>query len=288
MAIDYHYLMNLPPLSVSQRYSWRETVLYALGVGAGRIAANDPHGLKFVYEQQLVALPTLATVLAYPGFWARDPKYGITWRKLLHRDQSIEIHAPIPAEGEVHALLRIDEIYDRGAEKGALLCFSRQIVDASSQLPLATVRQVNVLRADGGFGGPPDRTPPGPEPPDRAPDLLMTLPTNPDQALLYRLSGDLNPLHIDPATAAVAGFERPILHGLASFGAVGLAVVCRLCGYDPTRVRRFGARFSSPVYPGDTLEVAIWSVDQGRAIVEASVIERHVTVIRNGYVDFHA
>jgi acyl dehydratase len=288
MAIDYKYLMSLPPLVTGQRYTMRDTLLYALGLGAGLAAAGDANCLRFVYEKNLAALPTMATILAYPGFWAQDPKYGITWRKLLHRDQSIEIHGEIPTAGDVRGEMTIDEIYDRGAEKGALLCFSRRIFNLASGELLATVRQVNVLRADGGFGGPPDRTPAGQAAPDRPPDQVARLRTSVDQALVYRLSGDMNPLHADPEVAAAAGFEKPILHGLASFGVVGLAVVCRLCGYDPSKIRRMDARFSSPVYPGETLEVSIWRLAEGAAALEARALDRDITVIRNGFVEFRS
>jgi acyl dehydratase len=286
MAINYHYLMNLPPLVVHQRYTARDTILYALGVGAGLAAANDPHYLRLVYEKDLAALPTMATVLAYPGFWAKDPKYGIAWRKLLHRDQSIEIHGAIPVEGEVRGEMTIDEVYDRGAEKGALLCFSRRIYNSANGDLVATVRQVNVLRADGGFGGPEDRTPPPNKPPERAADGIVRLATNRDQALVYRLSGDLNPLHVDPAVAIAAGFERPILHGLASFGIAGLAFAGRPGAADYGSLRRFEARFSAAVYPGETFEVSIWHLAPGRSAFQARVVERDTVVIRDGRVDY--
>ncbi len=288
MAIDYKYLMSLEPLVIHHRYTTKDTILYALGLGAGVAAAADPKCLRYVYEQNLSALPTMATILAYPGFWAQEPKYGITWRKLLHRDQSIEIHGEIPTAGEVRGEMTIDEIYDRGAEKGALLCFSRRIFDTTTGELLATVRQVNVLRADGGFGGPVDRASPGYEAPQRSPDLVVPLRTSFDQALVYRLSGDMNPLHADPEVAKASGFERPILHGLASFGIAGLAIVSQVCGYDPSKIRRMDARFSSPVYPGETMEVSIWHMAAGAAAFEARVIERAVKVIRNGFIEYRS
>jgi acyl dehydratase len=286
MPLDYDFLMGLPPVEIEHSYTVRDTMLYALGVGAGLAAVENPASLRFVYENNLAALPTMAVVLAYPGFWAKDPKYGITWQKLLHGGQSIELHAPIPVEGRVHGEMTIDEIYDKGAEKGALLHFSRRIYDAATGTMIATVRQVNVLRADGGFGGPAG-PPPEPHPvPARPADAVLRLPTSPDQALVYRLSGDLNPLHADPAIAAAAGFERPVLHGLASFGVVGRAVLAQLCGGEPERLKRFDVRFSSPVYPGEAFEVRLWTDAPGRASLEASVVGRGATVIRNGYVEY--
>src|SRR6218665_3232986 len=127
MTIDYDYLRNLPPLVIDHSYDARDTILYALGVGAGLAAATNADDLKYVYEAGLSALPTMAVTLSYPGFWARDPKYGITWQKLLHVEQSVELHAKIPVSGRVRGEMLIDEIYDRGADKGAVMHFSRRI-----------------------------------------------------------------------------------------------------------------------------------------------------------------
>lgn len=288
MPLDYHRLMGMPPVETEHRYTARDTMLYALGVGVGLSAVENRSDLRFVYEEGLVALPTMAVVLAYPGFWSRDPKYSITWQKLLHADQSVELHAPLPVEGHVRGETTIDEIYDRGAEKGAMMHFSRRIYNVATGTLLATVRQTNLLRADGGFGG---KTPPSPRPhatPERAPDIELSLPTSPDQALIYRLSGDYNPLHADPVVAAASGFERPILHGLASYGVVGRAILAALCGNEPERLKRFDVRFSSPVYPGETLQVRMWRDGPGRAFVEADAAERGVTVMRNGHVELVA
>ncbi len=286
MPLDYHFLKSLPPLVVHQRFSTRDTIMYALGVGAGLAAVADPFYLRFVYEKDLAPLPTMATILAYPGFWSRDPKYGITWQKLLQRDQTIEIHGPIPTEGEVRGEMTIDEIYDRGADKGALMHFSRKIFDAANGELIATVRQVNVLRADGGFGGPAEPHMPRPAPPQRSPDLVVRLQTRPDQALLYRLSGDLNALHVDPAVATASGFERPILHGLASLGVVGLAFAGTAVQTTARLVKRVEARFANPVYPGETFEVYVWRDEAGNAAFEARVAERDTMVIRDGRIEY--
>ncbi|MBX3579471.1 MAG: MaoC family dehydratase N-terminal domain-containing protein [Rhizobiaceae bacterium] len=286
MALDYSYLTGLPPIEIDHAFTTRDTMLYALGVGAGATAGRDADDLAFVYEDGLKTLPTMAVVLAYPGFWSRDPKFGITWQKLLHVEQSIELHAPLPVEGRVIGKMTIEEIYDRGPDKGALMHISRRVFDTASGTLLATVRQVNLLRADGGFGGKAAPPPPPPSVPDRPPDEVISLPTSVDQALIYRLSGDTNPLHADPAVAKSAGFERPILHGLCSFGVVGRAVLKSLCGNDPQRLRRFDVRFTSPVYPGETLETRIWRTDVGSAAIEAYVVERGVAAMRNGHAKY--
>jgi acyl dehydratase len=288
MALDYAFLTGLPPLQIDHSYTASDTILYALGVGAGLSAAKNRDDLAFVYEPGLKALPTMAVVLAYPGFWSRDPKYGITWQKLLHVEQSIELHAPLPIEGRIRGEMTIDEIYDRGPDKGALLHVSRRVFDATNGLLLATVRQVNLLRADGGFGGKAG-SPPAPNAiPDRVPDSTLALPTSVDQALIYRLSGDTNPLHADPAVAAAAGFDRPILHGLCSFAIAGRALLKTLCANEPGRMRRFDARFTSPVYPGETIETRMWRTGDGVAAFEAYSLERGVAVMRNGFVRYDA
>ena len=287
MPLDYDYLMGMPPLETFQKFAVRDTILYALGVGAASEAPSDPAELQFVYEENLKALPTMAVVLAYPGFWAKDPKYKLTWQKLLHGEQSLEIHQPLPVAGEFRGLTTIDAIYDKGAEKGAILHSSRKILDATGA-PLATVRQAVFLRGDGGFGGS-SQGAPKPHPiPTRPPDTSVELRTRADQALLYRLSGDLNPLHVDPKVAVSAGFAATILHGLASYGIVGRGLLRVLCDNDPHRVRRLDVRFTNPVYPGDTLLVEIWREDTGRAAFRARVLARDCVALQNGLIEFEA
>jgi acyl dehydratase len=286
MPLHYEFLTGMAPLRIDQHFTAQDTIRYALGIGTGLTVAEDPRDLRYVYELDLHSLPTMAVILAYPGFWAREPKYGITWQKLLHVGQSIQLHAPLPIEGRVWGETTVDEIYDRGAEKGALMHVSRRIFDAGSKALLATVRQVNLLRADGGFGGK-RGDPSAPHPtPQRPPDATVRLPTSLDQALIYRLSGDTNPLHADPAVAAAAGFPKPILHGLASFGVAGRAVVKGLCDGEAGRVKRIDVRFSSPVFPGETIETRMWREADERGAFEAVVVERGVVVMRNGYAEF--
>ncbi|MGE5566125.1 MAG: MaoC/PaaZ C-terminal domain-containing protein [Parcubacteria group bacterium] len=286
MALDYDYLMSLPPIETRHVFRVRDTILYALGVGAGLDAPTDPHELQFVYEEGLKALPTMAVVLAYPGFWAKDPKYGLDWRRVLHGEQSIELHRPLPVAGELRGLTTIDAIFDKGADKGAVLYSSRRIEDVASGELVATVRQSSFLRGDGGFGGRSEGAPKPHPIPERAPDMVLQMKTRPEQALIYRLSGDYNPLHIDPEVARQAGFGAPILHGLASYGVAGRAVLRALTGGDPGRLRRYDVRFSSPVFPGETLEVALWREGPGRGALAARVVERDVRVLQNGYVEF--
>jgi acyl dehydratase len=285
MPLDYEKIMGFPPMETVQELTVRDTILYALGVGVGAGAPGDPGELKYIYEDGLHALPTMAVVMAYPGFWARDPKFGLTWQKLLHGEQSIEIHRPLPVEGRLRGVTTLDEIYDKGAGRGAVLTSSRRIYDHDGDL-VATVRQASFLRADGGFGGKAEGAPKPHQLPDRAPDAIVHAATRPDQALLYRLSGDYNPLHVDPKIAAEGGFERPILHGLAGFGVVGRALLKAICGDLPERLRRMDARFSSPVYPGDVFAIDIWREGDGRAAFRARIPDRSVIALQHGYLEF--
>lgn len=286
MPLDYERLMGLPPRITRQTYTQRDTILYALGVGAGQDMSRHPEDLKFVYEHGLEALPTMAVVLAYPGFWQKEPEYRLTWQKILHGEQSIVLHQPLCTTGVVRSEMTIDAIYDKGADKGALLCFRREIYDDASGVHLATVRQSSFLRADGGFGGAGGNAPAPAAIPERAPDMREEMATRTDQALIYRLSGDDNPLHVDPRVAAAAAFDRPILHGLCTYGFAGRALLKWLCGNASAKLRRMDARFSSPLFPGETIRVDIWDLADGRANFRVIGVGNSRVVIDHGYAEY--
>lgn len=281
MPIVHDRLMNFPIPEIRQRLRWQDCALYALSLGCGQ-DPMDGDDLRFVTEGPAMrALPTMAVVLGYPGFWLADPATGVDALRLVHGEQAVELHAKLPIEGEVIGRSRVTGIVDRGAGKGALLYTERVILDAATGATLATLEQTTFLRGDGGHGGPsgPVRTP-VPEP-EGAPDVVLDLPTRPEIALLYRLNGDHNPLHSDPAVAAAAGFPRPILHGLATFGIVGRALLRAACGNDPARFGRMACRFSAPVYPGETIRTEIWR-QPSRIAFRARVPERDVVVVGHG------
>ena len=280
MALDYDKLMAMPPLVTEHVISERDTIIYALGVGSTE--------LRHVYEGMLEALPTMAVVMAYPGFFAKDPRYGLTWQKLLHGEQSIELHGRLPVSGRFIGETTFEEIFDKGAHKGAVMLTKRVVREAGSGAAVATSRSTMFLRGDGGFGQRAAGAPPLPHPvpENRAPDAMVSLATRHDQAALYRLSGDYNPLHIDPAAAIAAGFARPILHGLCTYGIVGRALLAAVCENDASRFRRMDVRFSSVVYPGETIRVEIWREGGGRAGFRALAEERGAVVINNGYLEF--
>ncbi len=287
MAIDYQRLKNWPFAEIEHSYGAKDTILYALGLGFGA-DPMDRAQLRFVYEEGLKALPTMATVLAYPGQWAKNPETGIDWKQVVHGEQSVVIHRPLPPAGTVVGRTVIEEIVDKGAGKGALVYSRRDISDQETGEPLASLHSTSFLRGNGGFGGPSGPTRAVHALPERAPDLVCDIATLPQAALIYRLSGDYNPLHADPEIAAVAGFPRPILHGLCTFGVAGHALLRMLCSYDPTRLRRMDARFSAPVYPGETIRTEIWREGEGRAGFRCRVLGRGAVVINNGLAEISA
>lgn len=256
MDFDYQRLLDYRIPEARQRYSVRDTMLYALGVGLGADPL-DRDQLAFVYEKGLKVLPTYPVVLGYPGFWMADPATGIDAVRLVHGEQGIVIHKLPPPEGEVIGRTRISSVIDKGAGKGMLVYTEREVVDAASGELLASLPSTTFCRGNGGFGGPTGPVPPVHTLPERDPDVSIALATLPRQALLYRLSGDYNPLHADPAVAEAAKFERPILHGLCTLGVAGHALL-KAAGYVPERIASIHARFTAPVYPGDTLTTDIW------------------------------
>jgi acyl dehydratase len=287
MAINYERLKNWPFRDVEHDYRAKDTILYALGLGFGA-DPMDKDQLRFVYEEGLKALPTMATVLAYPGQFAKNPESGIDWKRVVHGEQSFVIHKPLPATATVVGRTVIEEIVDKGAGKGALLYSRRDVRDKQTGELLASLRSTSFLRGDGGFGGPSGPTRPAHALPERAPDAVCDIATLPQAALIYRLSGDYNPLHADPEIGKAAGFPRPILHGLCTFGVAGHALLRTLCGYDPARLTRMEARFSSPVFPGETVRTEIWREGPGRAGFCCRIAARDAVVINNGLVEFAA
>ncbi len=280
MAINYDKLMAWPFADVRHRYTTRDTMLYALGIGLGADPMNEAE-LRFVYEKNLCVLPTYPVVLGYPGLWIKDPGTGVDWTKLVHGEQGLRIHRLPEAAGEVIGRTRVTGVIDKGEGRGALVLTERKITDAASGELLCTLTSTTFCRADGGFGGPASSAPVIHVLPERTPDVTLDRPTDLRAALIYRLSGDYNPLHAEPAMAKTAGFERPILHGLCTFGIAGHALTNTVCDNDPTRLIAMNVRFTSPVYPGETIRTEMW-VDGNIVSFRARVVERDVVVLNNG------
>lgn len=262
--LDYQALKARRFPEVVQTWGPRDCILYALGVGAGM----EPGDLAYTYERGLRVLPTQAVVLGYPGFWLRAPDAGLDWASVLHTHQELIIHRPLAVEGTIIGRTSIEEIHDRGA-RGALMITRRDIADAATGAALATVRVTELCRGQGGFGGPPPPAQARPVFPDRPADMVVTLPSSPQAALIYRLSGDDNALHVDPEVAAEVGFDQPILHGLSTFGMAGRAVLRAFCADAPERLRLLRVRFTSPVLPGETLRFELWRDGPGRGLFRA-------------------
>lgn len=236
------------------RYSARDTMLYALSVGAGS-RAGDERELDLVYEERLRALPTLATVLAHPGQWIAAPAIGANVARLVHGEQRLELLRALPAEGEVVVDHEVRAVVDKGAGRGAIVHFEKRIAESATGRPLAVTSQALYLRDDGGCGSHGEPPAPLPEASSGAPGFADEIRTMPTAALLYRLNGDRNPLHVDPERARRAGFDRPILHGLCTYGIAAYLLVRSLCGYEPARLVSLAARFTSPVFPGETVRI---------------------------------
>jgi len=286
--LDYHACKHWKFEDIVHRYTERDTMLYALGLGYGA-DPMDRGELRFVYEQQLQAVPTMATVMGSPGIWWRDPRTGADPVKLVHGEQDLRLFKPLPAAATLVARNRVLSLTDKGAGKGAIAVLLRELVDSGSGEKIAESRNVTFLRGDGGFSAQDGVSDPGPEPlppvPERPADVEVAYATLPQAALIYRLSGDVNPLHADPDFAARAGFDRPILHGLCSYGMAARAVIEKLLDHDAARLKRIAVRFTSPVWPGETVRYELWREGEGHVRLRASVDVRGVVVLNNGIVE---
>ncbi|MEG9861886.1 MAG: MaoC/PaaZ C-terminal domain-containing protein [Parvularculales bacterium] len=278
MAIDYDHIMSLQKKDEPFSYTDRETMLYGLGVGFGRDPMNE-NELAFVYEKNLKTIPSMATVIAWGAGSMRES--GINYLMVVHGEQRLTLHRPLPAVADILADSRVTGVYDKGADKGALIVTETALRLADTGEPLCTLGSTTFARGDGGFGGPREGAPTPHILPDRVPDLTCEVETRPDQALLYRLSGDRNPLHSDPEVASDAGFPKPILHGLCTYGSACRGLIGSVCDFDAASIRQFDVRFSSPVFPGETVVLDIWR-DGDVVSFLARVKERDATVLNNG------
>ena len=269
---------------VEQALGARDCMLYALGIGLGD-RAQDARDLQYLYEDGLKMFPAQVNVISHPGQWVRDPTLQIDWVKLLHGEQSFELHAPLEPGKTYVGSYRVQGVLDKGAGKGALLFFRKELREKGRADLLATIDSTMFLRGDGGCGGTMQEAPAPHALPERAPDLSLELAISPRAALIYRLSGDYNPIHIAPDIARKAGFEQPILHGLCSLGVATRAIVSACCDDRPERLRSLRLRFSAPVYPGERLVTEIWR-DAAGASFRSRVAGRDVVVLNNGRAQF--
>ncbi len=299
MAIDPGKALGaqLPPAEAS--WTQDQIILYALGAGIGY--DQDPTSkevLQYTYENGLKALPTYGVIPVFGTLMSlmTVPGIQINPMMILHGEQYLEIlKAPMPVNATVINEAKLTGIYDKGFDeekkrgKGATIEVEVLTKDKASGEPLFKNVFTTFIRGEGGFAPNGPKAPEaGNNPPDRAPDKVLEYKTMGHQALLYRLSGDKNPLHADPMFAKMGGFEKPILHGLCTFANVGRAVIDGFAGGDPTRFRSIKVRFSSPVMPGETIVVSMWKESDTDIIVKAGVKERGIDVISNAKVTLFA
>jgi acyl dehydratase len=279
MGLNYERLMAYRPADIAVSYGERECILYALGIGLG-MDPLDPGALKFVYERAgLEAFPTMAVVLGWPGRLT-DPAFGVDERLVVAGDLRVVLHRPLAAQAKLLSRPRIKDVIDKGPGNAAIILNTRDLV-AEDGTPVATVDSSTFARKHGGFGGKVTETPVPPAVPQTTPDKLCDLPTPPNLALIYRLTGDENPLHADPERAKVAGFDRPILHGAASFGVAAHAILRTIADYRPQRLASIEARFSKPVFPGETIRTEMW-MEGDRVSFQCRVAGRDAIVLSNG------
>jgi acyl dehydratase len=287
-VIVYEALKALRFEPVVQSYTTRDTRLYALGLNIGADPV-DADALRYVADEPPLAVATMPMNLARLGPWMRDPAVGIDYRRMVVGEVALRLHATLPPEGTVRGEHRVLRVTDKGAGRGALVTVLRELKDAATGILLAEYEQVSFCRADGGFALDGRHDPPaGPEPlpmPDRPADLVVALPTLPQQALIYRLSGDMNPLHSDPAAARQAGFEQPILHGLATMGMAGHALDRASEIVGATGLRSIRGRLSGPVLPGQMLRLDAWRDEAGLRFRVANEAGRDV--VSFGGAEFH-
>ncbi len=279
MGLNYERIMAWRPADIAVRYDERDAILYALGIGLG-MDPLDRGALKFVYERAgLQAFPTMAVVLGWPGRLT-DPAFGVDERLVVAGDLKVVLHRPLSPAAELVSRPRIREVIDKGPGNAAIILNTRDLIAADGTI-VATVDSSTFARKHGGFGGRVTETAMPAAVPQTQPVATCELPTPPNLALLYRLTGDENPLHADPERAKTAGFDRPILHGAASFGVAAHAILRTLADYRPERLASIEARFSRPVFPGETIRTEMWP-ERERISFQCRVSGRDEIVLSNG------
>ena len=278
--MNLEQLLNLKFPAIDYTATPHDAMLYALGIGIGD-RPEDPRDLQFVYEQGLKMFPSQVNVICHPGGWVMNPVLEIDWVKLLHGEQAFDMHKPLVPGATYVGSYRVQGVVDKGAGKGALLFLRKELREKGHDDVVSTVDSTYFLRGDGGCGGTGMQAPAPHAIPDRPSDSTISIPILPRAALIYRLSGDYNPIHADPVLARKAGFDKPILHGLCSLGVATRAIVQAACDDQSERLKSLQLRFSSPVYPGETLVTELWR-DGNTISFRSRVAERDVIVLNNG------
>ena len=278
MTLSAQSILDFPVPQATDVVTARDAILYALSVGYGTNPL-DENLLNYVYERDLVTAPTLANVVAHPGPWMQQT--GVDWARLVHSEHRLTIHRPVPLDVPLISRSRVLSVVDRGLEKGMFVSFERMIATVDGDEPIATIVQTNACRGDGGCGSAGSAPEPLSKVPDREPDFEFNVDLPDNAALLYRLNGDLNPLHADPQAAGRSGFDRPILHGLCSFGYAGYAIIAAIDPGMKIGLRAIAARSSAPIFPGETITLQMWRND-AEIRFRGIVASRGVTILDNG------
>ena len=274
MPLDPAKLAAFAVPEIRQGWTRRDTSFYALSIGLGADPLDERQLAYVDPTADLRTIPTMALVIAHPGFWLADPRSGVDPASALHAEQEVEILAPLPCEGRFVSRTEVSGLVDKGPGRAALLATDTTITDEATGRAVAIGRRLTFLKGQGGFGGSADAAPPPRAIPSEPPDHVVDLPTRPEQALFYALNGDDNPLHTRPAAARAAGFPRPILHGLCTMGVVAHALARSLADYDASRIARLRIRFTAPVHAGETVRTEVWHDGAFRA----RVVERDLVV----------
>jgi len=277
MPINYDEIMSLKSENIEISYTDKDSILYGLGVGLG----NDPMDideLKYVYENGQIALPSMATNFQYHSSLLMSAKLNFVM--VVHGEQKLSIINPIPVSGDFLADMKVLNCFDKGASKGAIIDVETTVKLKSDGTEICKLISTTFARGDGGFDGP-ESPPQEIFEPEGSPDIVDEITTKPDQALIFRLSGDYNPLHSDPNFAKAAGFPKPILHGLCTYGVACRSIVKTACDNDVKKLKSFNCRFSSPVFPGETIVTEMWK--NGNDInFQSKVKERDKIILKNG------
>ncbi len=277
MPINYDEIMSLKSENIEISYTDKDSILYGLGVGLG----NDPMDideLKYVYENGQIALPSMATNFQYHSSLLMSAKLNFVM--VVHGEQKLSIVNPIPVSGDFLADMKVLNCFDKGASKGAIIDVETTVKLKSDGTEICKLISTTFARGDGGFDGP-ESPPQEIFEPEGSPDIVDEITTKPDQALIFRLSGDYNPLHSDPNFAKAAGFPKPILHGLCTYGVACRSIVKTACDNDVKKLKSFNCRFSSPVFPGETIVTEMWK--NGNDInFQSKVKERDKIILKNG------
>lgn len=287
--IHYETVKNWKFDDIRYVYTDRDVMLYALAAGLGADPL-DRSSLDFFYEKSLKVLPSFVTLAGAPGLWWRDPRTGADALRVVHGEQHLRFFRPMAPSGVLIARNRVESLTDKGEGRGAIGVVVREVFDEPTGKLIARSTNVSVLRGDGGFStkdGKSDAPPPPlPGVPSREPDATIDLVCRHESALLYRLTGDLNPIHADPAVARAAGFAGPIMHGLGTYAMACHAVLRAELAYDPLRLAAMAVRFTAPVYPGESIHFEIWRESEAaRLRLRAKVLARNVTVLDNGVIE---